>query len=712
MNKRFGLKVTHLALTTTLIFSLAVPSAWAASEGASNQVTEIASIVGQNSVSFSLKNIRLLPQKESSTVTFTITVKNDGSQPIALTDYMARLKDASGETYLTRLAPQDKSKRKLAAGSTQDLIYYAQVGDMVDLSGLSVDVIKWDFSKPKYEANQGNLAVPDTFTGAVTDGLTESILIGDTPIEMSVSQFHQMKSGDNYIPTLYIDLKHNGRTAVTPPDYQFFIRTKDGSTYPIIRRDELKSLNPNITTPWRLTGTIPTSVDPEGWQLVVAEHSEAAKLDVPVAVFELAESESAAPGSGEHLKFSTNAGMYTGELGSMYRVPWEDEDMITANVTISNTDQDHSLTVPKLSAYYLLDGKVKVPANVVQTSRALSIGTGSSEVLQVVGKLPIDQAFKSIKLVLQEKESESEDAKLYDIAEFTERTVLPRIPFYRAGDGYKTAQAGRKAYYAVHGVNRYKGGNSELFAVQVEVDNLERRSSDLSRIVAYLQTEDGDIFPTQISAVKGKVGPRGTALLEIWSEIPQDYATSSLHLVMGDAVTGNKLTEGEAVPDSYINPVGMWLPSEKYNVASEIKQLDLYPYTIKFSNMNTSSNVRDFAFKLDYEILKSKLVQANNEKRNLVIAIEDASGYNFFEKSFNVNEFESATTSGKEAGGVMKIGKGQLSFTIPNTDPVADDHTYKPGTIKIYDEFQGKRKLIATQKITLISIIEKKGKGE
>ncbi|WP_442602921.1 hypothetical protein [Paenibacillus sp. KN14-4R] len=713
MKKRIGLQITHLALTTTLVFTLAVPSAWASSEGsAPNLITEVASLAGQDSVSFVLKNIRLLPQKGNSTVAFTVTVKNDSSGSIVLSDYMARLKDASGKTYLTRIAPQDKTKRRLAANATQDITYYAQADGKVNLNGLSVEIIKWDFSKPKYEASQGALTVPENFTGVAADGGSEAVFIGDTMIQMSVSKFHMVKSGESYISNLFIDLDNRGHAAVIPPEYQFFIRTKDGSTYPISRRDELQSINPNTTVKWRLAGLIPASVSLEGWQLLVAEHSEAAKLNVPIAAFELAGVEQSAEGTDKQLMFCTNSGMYKGEQGSMYRVPWEDQDVITTNVTIYNDDKNHSLPVPKLEAYYVLDGKAKVKVNVIQTSRTLEIAPEGSETLQVVGKIPIDQQFKTIKLVLQEKASSAVDAKSVDVLAFSDRSGLPRIPFYRAGDIYKTTKNGlsvRHASYVVNAVNRYMGTHSEIFAAQVEVENLEKRPTNLSQIVAYLRTEEGEVFPTQVSVAKGKVGPRGKAILEIWSEIPLGYITSSLHLVLGDAVTGDKLTEGEAVADSYINPVGMWLPDEKTAVAKDIKQVDIYPYTIKFNNLDTGSKVHDFSFKLDYEIAKSKLAQVSTEGHNLVISIEDESRFNFFEKSYNVNEFDSPASSGKDGGSVMKVGKGQLSFTIPNTSTFMNEDTYKSGTIKIYDEFQGKRKLLATQKITLFSIIEKKG---
>ncbi|MGO4277141.1 hypothetical protein AB4Z22_46145, partial [Paenibacillus sp. TAF58] len=122
-----------------------------------------------------------------------------------------------------------------------------------------------------------------------------------------------------------------------------------------------------------------------------------------------------------------------------------------------------------------------------------------------------------------------------------------------------------------------------------------------------------------IAEVKNKISPTGKALLNVWASVPKGYTTANMNLLLGEAVTEGKLSEGEkAVADSYVNPVSYWLPDEKKNVATTLKNVELFPYTITIDKIGTSIEDKVFTIKFNYELTKEKLTEINTEGHNLL----------------------------------------------------------------------------------------------
>ena len=72
-------------------------------------------------------------------------------------------------------------------------------------------------------------------------------------------------------------------------------------------------------------------------------------------------------------------------------------------------------------------------------------------------------------------------------------------------------------------------------------------------------------------------------------------------------MTEGKLSEGEkAVADSYVNPVSYWLPDEKTNVATTLKNVELFPYTVTIDKIGTSIENSVFTLKFNYELIERK----------------------------------------------------------------------------------------------------------
>jgi len=707
MKKLLRTQFACAALAVTLTFGTTLPTA-AASDGVPSQESGVnASGANANPAftpvtidkvgTFELTYIQLLPQPEGNTVSFTITVRNDATTEMKLLDYYAMLKSKSGQVYTTRISAQDKDKKLIKAASTQELTYFAQVDESIQLEDLIVEIGKWQFDRPKFEHSLGKIEVPEGYSAKVPAGKGRVVSMGGTQINVAVTRFLTNVSDKNRMTTVYLQLENVGNRSAKIPEYQFAILTADGLTYPLDMKSEPQLLKPREALQWRLTGSIPVTVDPGEWQLVVTEQLGETKLSVPVSMFELAESTQTGEQTAERRMFSLKSGVYEASLNHISRVPWEERDMLLGDATIWNRGTNAS-SAPELSAYFLLDGNVKVPAELIQLSQSVGVQPNGSIPVQAIGKIPLNTSFKSVKLVLQEKEAEG---KASDVLEFESKTVLKPITFYRAGESYKTNETGRNTKYSVAQVNRYYGSASDIFTVQLEVENLDKRPSDAASIVAYIAAGDGSTYPTKASEIKSKIAPNGKAMVEIWSDIPKDMDISRFNLIIGESVSQGKLTEGDAKPDGYVKPIAFWLPDEKPIVKNSLLNMDMYPYSLSIKNLDTTSKTDDYSLKFDIEVVKTKFAASNMEGHQLVVSIDDARGYPFYESSFSIRE---SLQSGGSGSGTLRPGKNQFRTTLPAADvDFWQKYGYWGGTLNVYDEFQGQRRLLGSQGIIFYS---------
>jgi len=698
-------------LAVSLGFSTLTSLAIAA-ESSTDQAPPVLPSVGllsiKNKVTFEMKNIQMLPEQGSNTVAFTIAFKNEGKSDLLLFDYILKLKDKSGNEFQTRIKPQDKTITKVSAGSSQMITYYAQVNSTTQLSDLVLQISQWDFSVSGFESKVGEIAVPDTYRDAIPSGENVLLTLGGVPMNMKVSRSFNSESAKNYAPTVTLNLENAGNRSLTTPEYQFSIMTSDGYIFPFDSKKEPVALRPKESVEWRLTGKIPTSVSATGWKLIVTEKLGESNVTTPVGVFQITESTEQTENAEGGFSFNTEDGMYAAKLNGIYRAPWEDNDVISADLTLFNKEEE-LLPMPSLGGYFLLDNKVKIDASFVQTSQSAGITPSGAVKVHAAGVIPYNHVFTSVKLVLQEKESAGKPdtpAKVIDLFEFPAQDKLQPLAFYGINDFYSVSEPGRNLKYQVVGINRYEGMASDIAAIQLEIENLSKRPVNLSSIIASIGLGDGSTFPGKIASIKNKVSPEGKAMLEIWSNLPKGFSTSSLHIIIGDAISNGKLAEGDAKADAYISPVAFWTPAETAPNKGLSSKINIYPYTFQIRNLDTASESDSFSMKFDYEIAKSKLVETNLEGHNLVMSIVDTNGYKLFEHAYKMSEFESGTSGSSVGENALRIGKNKFKTDITKPDAgsklAARTRTAK---LYIYDEFQGQRRLLAEQAITLYSNI-------
>jgi hypothetical protein len=658
---------------------------------------------------FEVKNVTMLAEQNGKTITFTLGIHNETSSDLLFIDYWVRMRTQSGNLISVRVLPQDKDKNRITPKSVQDISFYASVNETTELKDLVFEVIKWDFGQPNFERKIGDVSIPADYSVVTPMNESHKINMAGTEVKSSIKKVFMTKNEKNYSPTVVLNMENVGNRTAVVPTYQFLLRTGEGYMYPLDAKS-LKDLaiNPQVNKEIELTGSVPISVSTEGWQLVIIQSAADLKLNLPIAYFQLPQvSEPDSVDLGAEYDFSNKAGTYTSKLNSFQRLPWEDQDILNASLTLINKGAE-ALPIPDLTGYYLLDDTVKVEAKLIKTDKMIGLPKGASANFQFIGKIPYTYQFSTVKLVLEEKTGENQKEELL---EFAHRSELLNMPYFNVGEVYNKSGIGRSASYKVDKVNTYIGDTADIFTVQIEASNVEKRFTDVSKLVAQFKTADGTVYPAAISEIKNKVSPGGTALLFLSSTLPKAFPTSNMHVMIGEAVTEDKFTEKDAKPDAYVNAAAFWLPQESFVTKDDFNKIDLQPYSLTVGGINTWLDRNELRLTFDYELTKNLLMETNTEGRKLVFGFEDEKGNKSFTKEFDFKDFDSKSTdSGAAVGSTssdtattddkIRLGKhNKFRITERDQDLIFHLDTLKTYNVSIYDSFQGQKKLLASKKI-------------
>ncbi|WP_159884970.1 hypothetical protein [Paenibacillus puerhi] len=646
---------------------------------------------------FVLEQLHLTASQNGKTAILNIHIHNGGDRAMKVIDYWLRLTNKSGSQFPVRMLPSDLAKTHVAPGSTTKLTYYATVNENTQVQDLIVEFMKWEFNQPNFERSLGAVAVPETYKDVTPSHETSVLRIGETDMQASIKKLISHTNEKYHVPNVFITLENSGSHTAKLPEYQYSIRTPDGLLYPLEPRGAKDVvIKPKEKKDIELSGTIPIAVDAGQWELVLTESVPDLPIKLQAGAFQLPEAALNQKGSlGTDYTFTTKDGVYTARMNAMSRFPWEDRDLLSANLSLGNTGTD-ALPIPNLTGYFLLDDKVKIEAKAIQTTDVANLDAQTSAGLQMVAALPYRSEFSRVKLVLQEKESETLTT---DVLELSGDSELQPIPFHDSVGPYQFAETGRSMDVRVRSLSRYTSNTGSLVLAQVEATNLEQRYSALTKLAAQFRGADGTLLPASVADVAQRISPEGTALLQVAALVPKGFSTENMQLILGQSVTEGKLSAAEDKPDAYVNPVAFRLPEAKSSVQDSLKKVSLYPYEITLNHFSTSINLDTFTFKFDYEITREKHQPVNMDGHKLVLVFEDGGGEKSFERSFELKDVDPVDGETPETIGTkLKMGKHE-NFTIQITDP---DFIYKSSYLKkyklsLYEEVQGQRKLLATQ---------------
>ncbi|MDF2670545.1 MAG: hypothetical protein K0R67_2851 [Paenibacillus sp.] len=670
--------------------------------------------VGGTQLKTSVPKLRVNKKEDEYFVNLTYSIENIGSKSVTLPAYTYSIRTPEGLLY------------PLDGAAAKDLAVHPRANKEVKLTATipaSIPETGWELVITELEAT-AKIPLPVAFYQLPASSADEVItpvtgpkviLVKEVPLSVSVGRVSMNKNDVNYQTTVYVHLENQGNESIAVPNYEFVIRTSEGISYPAAATGLTNlSILPRSSKDITLNVDIPVSVQVSSLELIlnqpaagspsggtgtgssggtggtVGGSTDKEALN-PVAIFILPSPTQNEGTVGTASEFSNKNGIYNITFNGIQRLPWEEKDIVTASLSLSGKSSS-ALPIPALTGYFLLDGSIKVPAKMVQTDSVISIHNEAKVGFQIYGTVPYTYDYSELQLIVQEKVS---DTETNDLVKFKNNKTAMSMPFIGTGEGYKITGVGRNSSLSIRNSRTYNGLDSSLFAVQLSVENLEKRFTNISKLVGYFKTKDELMFPAQIAEVKKKVSPLGKAILNVTTSLPPNFDTSGMELIIGEGVKDGALADGATTPDAYINGVTFSIPGESKVVQDHLGKLDLFPFTLSINKVSASIvQTEQFAFSFDYSLNKNTFAESSGEEHKIIVEFSDVNGGVNFSQTYTLDK----STDPEVAG---NLAVGQHSKTILKTDPAILVRLpyltqYK---VNIYDEFLGQKKLLASQTI-------------
>ncbi|MNI22579.1 hypothetical protein D3C73_761360 [compost metagenome] len=117
------------------------------------------------------------------------------------------------------------------------------------------------------------------------------------------------------------------------------------------------------------------------------------------------------------------------------------------------------------------------------------------------------------------------------------------------------------------------------------------------------------------------------------------------------------------------------------------------------NRIGTSIDTGVLTLMFNYEITKDTSAETSLEGRKIVLVFEDNKGIKGFEKAFELSKLD--PVAGEEVTDKttdLKIGKREkFAIKVNDAELIYKQEFLKKYSLSVYEEFQGQRKLLATQ---------------
>jgi hypothetical protein len=641
-------------------------------------------IVSLNSNSHvKLKDAAILSTGKNKIVKYTIEFYNGGNTNIDFIDYWARIKSSKGNNFSVKLLSSDVKKNSIAPDSVQNYTFFATVSNSVTLSDLTLELIKWDFSVPSFQSKIGEIQIPADYSFVVPASGTKELDVDGNTIITQIDNQTINHSGDYNVVNIAFSIKNNGSQSVTVPGYNYYVMTKDGLIYKLETTDlENKLIQPKFTKKINFNTTLPSEIDTKDMDLFITQTDEQTKVDVPVVFYKLPlPKEEQNSTLGKSIPVTIKKANYSIILNSIQRMPWGDEDILVAYLSVFNGDTKVN-PIPELTGTFSFDGVQSGTKNTaaLNLNNGLAIQPNQSVALTMHIKIPYTYDFKNIELQIAEK---VDDTKNTNLVKFSTPLVNLKYPKIRLNSAYKLNHTGKRAEIKLLNSYVYENKESQIYYSELEATNLEKRFTNFVAMEGYLKTEDDVYYPATIHKVTDKVSPGGKVLLNFWSKLPLSIDTSKLTLLIGEGVKGQNLASAAEEKDAYVKAVTMELPLPDLNT-------NISPYKMTVSTITGSVNLNQKDTQnltVNYELLKKNFYESFPKGHKIALELTNQQ-----DPPPSIKEFDIETE--------LKTGKNKLEYTT--NAPFTSIFTYK---INVYDVFEGHQRLISTHPITW-SIIE------
>lgn len=634
-----------------------------------------------------IEQMVVFPTDEYNYINVGLGLENIGSKVLDDPKFKFVIKTASGANFPLvpdassvdyKIQPKDKKTLNLMTMiPIKEKIDKLEMQILQDDEAAKISLPRTTFEMPK----------PSSKEYIIAEDQRKIIPVNNTNISTRIVSSWYTESFNNKDIAITFEFENVGKQSVVLPKYDFVLQGSNGFTFPISTKAlENVTVKPQAKHTVKLNVTLPEDTSTEHLELHMnypqaQDTKESSPKDIkfsyPAGIYGISKLMSVDNGLGVEYQVNNNKGSFGVKLSSIQRLPWSDGDLISARMTIKNRE-NKSIELPKLEGVFKIDsaqnsGETKL----VQGRNSLILGPNDSVDVYVVAKVPSFIDYNQVQIALMEKIGEDST----ELIKFTNNGGIVGLNTVKFGSTYNLETQGRRAEVSARKTLSYPSASVNLISTDLIMKNLETRQADLSQIVGYYKSKDGQFFKASIVQVDRPTAPDGKNIITAWAKIPKNIDTSEMQLIVGEGIADNKMTPPKGESTGYINAVAMELDMRSLEAKSSLKEVEMFPYSLAISNFNAyltgGSSLR---VEFNYDLKRDLSYEMGQYDHKLIMEIADASG----------RKFDRELTLETD----LKLGLYQshsLSFDNSFFEDIRDGYIQ----VSLYDQFQGQRLKLA-----------------
>jgi hypothetical protein len=536
-----------------------------------------------------------------------------------------------------------------------------------------------------------SFTVPKSTTNNVSPIKTEKLIsVNNKQVGVEVKYGSVAGNSDRKI-NLSVSYINRDTSTVDLPKYNYELHVAGGYSFPLVNKETATStaLNSMQRKTLSLNALIPANIYTDDMQLVIvkqiggtqpaADAPATESFNVPVAVFNLKEISSSIP--NEPIYMDTSSGTYLVSLEEVQRLPWTETDIIAAHFKIKNLSFATSVPVPNLLGSMTIDGISGAEADTkyIQPDNILTIEPNSTIDAYVISKIPYISDYSNVQVGLQEKVNED----IREVATFSKSREASQYPSIAVNAEYQVDSKGKRAKVKARKTNVYAGMSGNVIYSELDVQNLETRQSNLTKMVAYYTSGNGDYYKANISQSELPTQAGGKSLVTAWANIPRSVSVSNLKLMVGQGVLDNKLAAAKDEPTAFVNAALFELPASSTAVNRTLLNMDYFPYTFSIRSFAGSlTGGSSLNVEMDYILNRELDYDLDKYEHKVLLQLEDAQTHRILEREVSIG---------------TDLTEGSHTFNYSVNDSAFEDRKAGAFTINVYDVFQGQKRLVGTQ---------------
>lgn len=544
---------------------------------------------------------------------------------------------------------------------------------------------------------RGVFQLPTAIAGKPAEiGATQNIIIKSQPVAIKVNSSYFVQSESGKKIKAQITFNNQGNEPVAFTDYEYAIRTNDDVIYQVTvgkTGQEAEILTPKTNKIVNISADMPENVDMSNSEvLIYTSKTETSKTNYLLASFKLPIMSNNEGNIGEVQK----VGNYSIRVNNIQRLPWSKDDVLSASMTIIN-ETNSPLKIPAYQGSFIVNG-VKMDSEKTKTvymDDSININPKGEVQLTVYTKIPYSTNISDIRFLVEEK---LDDKNTNVIMAFGSKSTS-EFKKYNQEDTYEFNISGSRSSINVQNVNIYNSEkSSKLFYGEVVLQNMENRISAPNKLRGVVKLDSGEVIPLNASDFKKTLLPQGNLLLSFWAELPKHLDSENIEFIIGQGVTGNKLSSGEDAPEALVDAVAfdVQIDKETSSIAGSLENIKFSDYLIGFRNFYAYLNTAGYdtqGMKLDFEYDLIRSNQYDEIAEDHIIVVE------FVDKNSNVTYTkEYALSKTKDNEEILTEGSNnKKSIVIDDKDISNKISKHEQYTVNIYDKVGDNKLLLASK---------------